>query len=371
MSNAPTASAVNVQIETLCYAEALQALKAAREAGVTVGLEGNPGVGKSACAVALSEETHEPLYTLIGSNCEPTDIGGIPCVIDGALERIPLRAIRECAVKPGLFFMDELTTVPKSVHGPLLRGLLEKTFGDVTLHRDSFTFCAWNPPGQAPGGQHLSAATGSRILQIRLEPVLEEYVDFFSKLGRKEGNAALQAEGMDFAATIYAQPTLLCPRPPAHALHHGTPWASPRGWERGLRAFVAAGSDKDNKVARALLTGAVGREAALAYLAIKDLRKELPNMEQICEDPHRAALPKDPTHQVAAVGLLVHVAQKDQAAAWIYTARLRPEFQFAVARSLLNHLSAPMSARWMHEGNKISVDMLCEINRMQRRTKIA
>lgn len=352
-------------VDTLSFNECVQAVVAARRADVTIGIEGPPGVGKSALAALVARQLDERLYILIGSNAEPTDIGGLPVVLDAQLKRIPLPQIRACADEPALLFLDELTGVPRSVQQPLMRGLLEKVFGDIALHPGSYVFGAWNPPNQAAAAQHLSAATGSRIIQVRMMPKLDEVAAYFDGLG--EPGSALRSEARDFSATLRVQTSLLMLQPPKTSLETGAPWASPRAWERGLRAYVAGGGQKDDRVCRALLAGAVGREQATAYLVIKDMRQHLPSLDEIVRDPDAARLSADPQHQIAAVGLLSRVAEKDAAAAWLYTARLRPELQLAVAAALVDRPEMPFSDRFGMRAYQTMEKMLAAISRRATR----
>jgi hypothetical protein len=79
----------------------------------------------------------------------------------------------------------------------------------------------------------------------------------------------------------------------------------------------------------------VGEGPAITYLAVKDLRKHLPSVDAIVKAPEKADVPADPSHQIAAIGLLTRVAAQDSFAAWLYCSRLRPEIGLAATRGLM------------------------------------
>lgn len=342
---------LSTHIPQLNFAQAKHWLKACIKAKVTPVLYGPPGVGKTALCAEVAHEVNLPLRTLIGSTCEPTDIGGFPVVVDGSLQRIPLLQVRQCADEAGILFIDELTTVPLSVQAPLMRGLLEHQFGDVKLHPDSTVIGACNQPEHAPSAFEFTAATGSRLLQAILTPSHDEVADFFRcKLG--EPGTPLGDEGLDFAVTMGQLGDLLEMEPPQNSIQKGVPWGCPRAWERGLRAYVAA--DESSKIGEQCLASAVGQAKAIQYIAIKKHRQFLPSINEIIANPAAAKLPADKERQVAIIGLIARVAQKDVYAAWVYIERLQGEFGMTCTRMMMrynnNAFDPKAASAWKKQG---------------------
>ena len=241
----------------LSYADAVAFLVAAIRARIAVLLVGSPGIGKTALVRHVARVVGLPPHELIGSTCDPTDVGGIPWVRHGdkgaTLERAPIARIQACADAAGLLFLDELSCAPPTVQAALLRLVLDYAAGDVALHPDSRIVAACNPVEQAPGGFELSSPLVGRLTIATLAPSLDEVRAFFRGDGARTVeayqptpyDAATSAQGYarlarDFAATSEVEPSLIVLDPPAASVTSGEPWGAPRSWERGLRGMSQA-----------------------------------------------------------------------------------------------------------------------------------
>jgi len=96
------------------------------------------------------------------------------------------------------------------------------------------------------------------------------------------------------------------------------------------------------------------------------LRDQMPQVEEIVQDPHGARLAQDATYQVAAIGLMSRVADRDLGAAWVYTNRLRTEFRMAIARQLIFEHGRPASDRFRKEGNAIMMKTMADMHLMRK-----
>ncbi len=316
-------------IPTLDYKGAERAVRAGLKSKVSILLEGPPGVGKTSLVRAVGRSLGLPVYDLIGSNLDPTDVAGLPYKDGDGVARALYPEIAACVRAPGILFLDELTAAPPSVRAALLRVLLERNAGGTPLHPDSRVIAACNPPEHAPNATELDAANLNRVSRIRYAPSVGEIGTYFASVSDPDW----AVESQDFAATLAADPTLVSIDPPAASIEGGAPWGSPRAWELGLRVWSADGS-QDDETGFALLAGCVGPHAATALLAIRRLRAHLPTSDKIQADPSGALVPDQVDHQIAALGLLARVARDDSSAAWVYAERLRPEIGAALAQIL-------------------------------------
>src|SRR5574341_2096675 len=291
----------------LSFAQAKQALAACVRARVTPILVGPPGIGKTALMRAVAQDSELPCHELLASNCDAVDIAGLPYVVDGILRRALLPQIKACVDAPGLLFLDELTSVPPSVQAPLMRLLLEHYAGGQQLHPESAVAGAANRPEECPGGIELTAASINRVIKlIDYLPTLDEIRGFFETVGGE--GSRFRDEALDFSATLSVQSDLLDLAPPKPAIEAGAPFASPRAWERGLRAYAEhceaagvgfnLGKDEDD-IGYAILTGAVGEAKALAFLATRKMRKHLPSIDEILKDPQKTKVPERKDQQIA------------------------------------------------------------------------
>jgi len=355
---------------TLSFEKTKQALVACIRSQITPLLVGSPGVGKTSIVRAVAKDVSLPCHELLASNCDAVDIAGLPYVHNGELRRALLPQIKACVDAPGILFLDELTAVPPSVQAPLMRLLLEGYAGGVSLHPKSCVIGAANRPEECPGGIEMSAASINRVItMVDFEPTLDEIRGYFD--GAEKAGTRLHEEFIDFAATLAVNSDLLDMKPPRPAIDAGAPFASPRAWERGLRAYAEHCNaaqvgfnvgKEDDDVGYALLCGAVGDAKAVAFLGIRKMRKHLPSIDEILSEPAKAKIPEQKDRQIAAVGLLARVADRDLWASWIYAERLLPEISAACARVLMTRTAAGGS-KWFQQGKKAQIDGLAKIRR--------
>lgn len=319
-------------------------------ANQTVLLIGDPGVGKSAIMYKAAADLGLPLFVLLGSTLDPTDVGGLPMRSpDGThVIRIPLEEIQKCAEAPGILFLDEISAAPGPVQAAMLRLILERKAGSVTLHPETRVVAACNPPEQAPAGFELSAPLMGRMAVISFRPSDEEVIEHLRTLGSDDDSAsdmdkAVRDEALMFAAVANACPELLQIDIPASCINGGQPWASPRSCERMIRAraaAVVANIDPLGDAVFALTAGSVGQAAATTYSGVIRMITTLPSVDEIVANPEECACPSDKAKQVAALGLMNRIAKANLWAAYIYASRLRPEFALAAHKALM-----PMAAR--------------------------
>jgi hypothetical protein len=347
-------------IPTLDYKGAERAVRAGLKSKVSILLEGPPGVGKTSLVRAVGRSLDLPVYDLIGSNLDPTDVAGLPYKDGDGVGRALYPEIAACVRAPGILFLDELTAAPPSVRAALLRVLLERNAGGTPLHPDSRVIAACNPPEHAPSAVELDAANCNRVSRVKYAPSPNEIGVYFASVADPDWCV----EAQDFAATLAADPSLVTIEPPSASVENGEPWGSPRGWELGLRVWSADGAS-DDEVGFALLAGCVGVHSATALLAIRKLRAHLPTADAIEKDPAGALVPDQVDHQIAALGLIARVARGDSSAAWVYAERLRPEIGAALAQ-ILTALPPTKASRFKKEATTAQVKLMAKIHRATR-----
>lgn len=351
---------------TLSYAKALQALVAAIRGGVTPILEGPPGTGKTALARHAFDEAGLPHHTLIASNCDATDFAGFPYVDpkSGSFRRALLPEIQACVDGPVGLILDEYKSTPLSVRAALMNVLLERKVQGQAFHAGSRVIGATNPPEMCPSGTESTAAEGNRVIVISYLPTMDEIQGYFDRLG-PEGST-LRTEAKDFAATLAVEARLVTFVPSREAIDGGKPFPSPRAWEIAVKA-VAAHVDLGGKVADdvglALLCGVLGTDAAIAYGGIRKHRADLPTFEEILKDPGKAKVAPQREKQIAALGVISRVADKDVWPAWIYASRLDAEIAQACGRTLLRRKDVLPASKLSHEGKQAQMKLLAVVRR--------
>jgi hypothetical protein len=288
---------------------AAEALGVAVAARVPVLLWGAPGTGKTSAIRAMAEAMGLPCETVIASIREPSDFAGLP-VVTGDVVRFapPLWATRLAEAGTGVLFLDELSTAPPAVQAALLRVVLERTVGDLTLPDDVAVVAAANPPEQAADGWDLSAPLANRLCHLSWET---------SPRGIAEGLASGWApppvpllpagwtagEPLNkslVAAFLQVRPALAI-APPDNASDAGRGWPSPRTWEMAARLMTAAEAAKATDQARsALVRGAVGDGAGVEFLAWL-AEMDLPDPEEVLANPAAFRLPERGDRAYAAL----------------------------------------------------------------------
>jgi len=274
----------------------------------------------------MAEAMGLPCETGIASIREPSDFAGLPVVSgpvasspgsgNGASSRgtpavhfaPPLWALRLAEAGTGLLFLDELSTAPPAVQAALLRVVLERTVGDLTLPKDVVVVAAANPPEQAADGWDLSAPLANRLCHLSWEATPKSIADGLAggwappvvpllPDGWEAGEPAMRGI---VAAFLQVRPALAI-APPASAADAGRGWPSPRTWEMTARLLTAADIAGASGEARsALVRGAVGEGAGTEFLAWQ-AEMDLPDPEEVLADPGTFQLPERGDRAYAAL----------------------------------------------------------------------
>jgi AAA domain (dynein-related subfamily) len=287
-------------------AEALGIAVAAR---VPVLLWGAPGTGKTSAIRAMADAMSLPCETVIASIREPSDFAGLPVVVGDSVRFAPPQWARRLAeAGSGVLFLDELSTAPPAVQAALLRVVLERTVGDLTLPADVAVVAAANPPEQAADGWDLSAPLANRLCHLVWETTPRSIAD-----GLAGGWAAPRvpplptrwtaAEQLNkglVAAFLHVRPALAI-APPSNATEAGRGWPSPRTWEMAARLMTATDAAGASDQARsALVRGAVGDGAGVEFLAWL-VQMDLPDPEEVLANPASFRLPERGDRAYAAL----------------------------------------------------------------------
>lgn len=299
----------NNSITTLSYADTLAVLRAALFTPTPAGwglpylLVGGSGVGKSAGITALAKSCGlDGTLALIGSQCDPTDFGGVPSADPAnpgyVLPLLP-RWVRTLDAWQGgsVLFCDELTCVPKGTQAAILNVVLERRSGDHQFRLGTRVLAACNPPELAVGGTEIDPPMANRFGHLRWEsaPVSTLGPIWASRLAGAcsptprpvvapaESAASIEARVLAAWPTAVQRAAVevesflgktpdekglaswLCVQPEAGDPAGSGAWPSPRTWEMAISALASSrihGLSIDQR--DGMLSSLVGQSAALA-----------------------------------------------------------------------------------------------------------
>jgi len=293
---------------------AAEALAVAVWAKAPVILWGGPGTGKSAAVQSLGAALKRPVVTVIASLREPADFAGLPVVAaDGSVRLAePSWARQLAASDEGVLFLDEVTTAPPAVQAALLRVVLERVVGDMTLPEGVAVVAAANPPDMTAGAWDLSAPLANRFCHIDWPVDTGRYLEALATgwpvpdmaFGTAEPDAALSGQiRAAIGGFLRSRPALLHAMPQDVA-SAGRAWPSPRSWDLGARLWIAAEQAKrERATVLTLISGCIGAGAARELLVWQE-EADLPDPEEVLRDPDRFRLPDRGDRQFAVLSAL-------------------------------------------------------------------
>jgi hypothetical protein len=333
------------------------ALAVAIAARVPVLLWGGAGLGKSSAVREMADSAGLVCETVIASIREPSDFAGLPIVAsDGRTVHLapPSWAERLAEAGSGVLFLDEISTAPPAVQAALLRVVLERTVGDLSLPGEVSVVAAANPPDQATNGWDISPPLANRFCHLDWDLRADEWADGLvagfaqpkvTTLPYDDLAGELATARASMSGFITTRPHLLYAYPTDEAAA-GRAWPSPRSWDMAARLLAAATvSGASDKVASLLVAGAVGPGVATEFLAWRE-DLDLPDPEAVLRDPASFRLPERGDRAYAALAAIVAAVLSDNTparweAAWqaiaLAAAKSQPDIAVAAVRSLVAH----------------------------------
>ena len=304
----------------------------------TVLAQGDIGQGKSSMIHTLAERhpDHMPVYF----DATTKDLGDlmIPSLqsieTDGCVRMIPNEELGLHHDKPIILMIDEFGKANPAVKNGLLRLMLERKIGSVSLHPDSIVFATTNKGGEGVGDM-LPPHACNRIcvVQIRKSTHLE-VIEFgindgwdHTMLGCIKDNPQL-CQSYEDVKDPDENPYIFHPK--AQRVSFSTP--------RSLHAcsdILKKREHLDDITLQAALIGTIGDQAAALIMTHVKMSDQLPSLESIKNDPKNAIVPTS----VAAVCMVVYrtlsTLEKDWVKPWMeYMQRLDTEAQAMFANGV-------------------------------------
>ena len=337
---------------TVSIADAPQTILAiwAGGAGLHPCLIGFPGIGKTDIAAEAANLYGQeiglevPFFARSMATMSSEDFVVLDRDPSGAILQKPVNAYRVGCERPAVVLNDEINRCQHSVQNAQLGIFQGGVLGDYKLHAGTRLIAAMNDADEegGDGARELIPALGDRLFFLY---VRADWPGFFDYLTNRVGapGSALRELAIDYGFTADRSRKLVSFEPAPGE----TKRPSPRAIVHGLRGFASALERKlPANLSKAILAGAIGEDAAGAYLAIRKIREQLPTAEEIESNPTGARLPQNVDIAVAVMGVVGVVGAKNPNAAWTYLGRMDgipsgAEIKIATGKALIRTSRAP------------------------------
>lgn len=278
-------------------------------------LYGPPGIGKSAIPYEAAKQTGRKLIEDRANTWDICDVRGALDVIEGKNnERVTVWARPNTFPTvddgPCIFFVDEVPQALQPIQTTLF-GLTAPPYkiADYHLPTDCTMILAGNRPKDGSAANAVPAALRNRFINVEMVASNSDWTTW--------------ALGADIELPVIA---FLNWRPQFLNAFDPKPLASPtpRSWEI-LSNTLATGLDKEIELPA--ICGIVGRVIGTEFYAFLKVWRQIPNPDQIFNDPTGADVPSEPSALYAlatALGNKVTGDNFDRVTA--YAKRLPPEF---------------------------------------------
>jgi hypothetical protein len=319
----------------------------AMQARVPVLFRGMPGVGKSTILAALAVAMGRRFVALIGSQCSPEDLGGLPVPdLKAKLCKLMPMAWVEAFLTPGgLLFLDEITAVSPSVRAALLTLITERHVGDVYLDADTVIAAACNPAEFCPNGTPLEMAMNNRFFHCEWASNDEAWLDGLETLEWEPPTFPIVPADWQTLIPKWGSRVKMFHRrtdgmrnvPPTDDLQLAYP--SQRTWANAVKCLAAAdaaGADmtSDQTFVRLMVTGNVGSVCGDAFANFNgtlDLIDPLELVDGKAKFKHNESRPDLTFTVAAAVVSTVHAQATFSGPRWDAAARFLSEIGQEVA----------------------------------------
>ena len=321
-------------------------------AGLVPMLRGSPGMGKSSIVHQIAKEYNLKVIDLRLSQCDPTDLMGMPSIKDGKAkyvpmdtfpiegDAIPLNKETNAPYSGWLLFLDEFNGASIAVQAASYKLVLDRMVGVHHLHKNVAIVCAGNLETDNAIVNPMSTAMQSRLVHLELVSDVAEFTDWCA------------ANNIDHRISDYARfkPGNVYSFKPDHTDHT---YACGRTWEFANRILgVTTGLDDPDLLP--MLSGAISEGVAREFLGFCKIYQDLPKPQEIEMSPETIKVPDEPSILFALTGSISHNANKDTFGQVMkFVNRLPVEFQVVTLRETVRRnktmLGHPAVQKWIAE----------------------
>jgi hypothetical protein len=285
---------------------------------------GAPGIGKSAIVRQMAGAMGRSVVDIRAPLLDPTDLRGLPAVVDGRAVWAPPSFLPQEGEKPGILFFDELNAAPPLVQASLYQLVLDRRVGEYTLPDGWAIVAAGNRAEDRSVVFRMPAALANRFVHVELEASFDDWSEWASSAG-------VSPVVISFLAV---RRELLAPKSNESG---SVAFASPRSWEMLSDTFRALGTTSG---ALEIYQGCVGKGTAIEFLEHAKRALSMADIERILLSPQDAVLPTNPGDIWVLVQLVVQRVEEApvRAALGALLTRLGAEWSVRMVRDILRRM---------------------------------
>lgn len=324
--------------------EAKKAIIHCFRAGVVPMLHGDPSTSKSSIVAQIGKEANYKVIDLRLSQCEPTDLLGLPNFKDGRAEYLPFNTfpLEGDELPEGhvgwILFLDEFNSCSRSVQAASYKVVLDRMIGQHKLHPKVRIVAAGNLATNNAIVNEMSTAMQSRLVHLEVKMTKDDWMDW-----------ALN-NGIDSRITTYIEyrPSHLHRFNPDHA---DRTYPCARTWE--FVSKLIKGGSLDTRELLPVIQGSIGEGTGLEFFNFCALSVNLPSIKEIEADPSNTPIPAEASHKYAMVGVIIEGMNTSNASkVFTYLTRLSMEYQYMALRSVIKSkpvlLNTPEIKEWVN-----------------------
>jgi hypothetical protein len=234
---------------------------------IPVFIWGAPGIGKSSIVKQVADEEELEFIDLRLSLLDPTDLKGIPFFDKENSEAVwakPNFLPKDQASK-GILFLDEINTAPPSVQASAYQLVLDRKVGDYELPKNWSIVAAGNNESDRGVVYRMPPPLANRFVHLDMEVDFEDW-----KKWAYESSISLSIIGFlnfDKERLFNFDPS-----------KNEKSFPTPRSWEY-VDKVLKSGVPKE--LLFDTISGAVGKDSAIEFLAFQKVMGSLPDIKQL------------------------------------------------------------------------------------------
>lgn len=247
--------------------ELISSVSSLVEKKVPTFLWGAPGVGKSSIVKQIASAKDIGFIDLRLALMDPTDLKGVPFYDKDshtALWAPPAFLPKD---GEGILFLDELNSASPSVQASAYQLILDRKVGEYELPDGWAIVAAGNREGDRGVTYRMPAPLANRFVHFEMEVSIDEWRDWAYKNSIDERVISYIAYKSEHLFTFDAK-------------SDNKSFATPRSWEY-VDSILK--SSLESSLLLQVISGAVGKDVAVGFLAFAKVMNKLPNIESIIE----------------------------------------------------------------------------------------